>query len=165
MKKKPLFIATLSILGAIGLGSGYYYNHTHPAHTGKQHGVGIKDLSCSDSVVFSLRLKLNGQTLWTRSDAQLFNMPEAVPTQDRRFPGKHIMPLAALLTGHDKIKSVEAIPCDGKPVALSAEDILQHPDIYYIGQNRKNRLKLLKYIGDRKYLTLKRNLIDINLVE
>lgn len=164
MKKKPLIITTLSILSAIGIGSGYYY-HNHFKHTGKQHGVGVADLSCSDSVVFSLRLKLNGQTLWTRTIEHLFNMPEAVPTHDRRFPDKRIMPIAALLKDYSKVKTVEAIPCDGQSVTLSTEEILQHPSLYYIGQNRQNRLKLLKYIGDQKYQTLKRNVIDINLSE
>lgn len=153
----------VSLLAAIAAAGAYYYYDQH--HTGRRHGVGVEDLSCADSVVFSLRLELNGKPLWNKTHAELLVMPEAVPSQDNRFRDKNIMPLTALLKDHPKVKSIEAIPCDADSVIISPEQVLNGQDNYYLGQNQIGRMKVMQQVSPYKHLTILRNVVAINLIE
>ena len=130
-----------------------------------RHGVGVQALSCDDSIVFSLRLKLNGTVLWSKTHAELFSMPQAIPSTDNRFREKNIMPIKALLSDFENIKSIEVIPCDAESVTISYAEIKNSKDFYYLGQNYKNRMKLLKQINNYDHLTIMRNVIDINILK
>ncbi len=163
MNKKTITILTTSMEPVFSTAAGYYYYTKKPEY--KLHGVGIEKLSCDDSVVFSLRLKLNGNLVWTKTQTELFNLPTAVPSPDNRFRDKKVMPLLALLRDFGNVKSIEVIPCDAKPVTLSYADIKNSKDFYYLGQNYKNRTKLLKQVNRYDNLTIMRNVIDINIIK
>ncbi|MFK5947808.1 MAG: hypothetical protein QM500_03425 [Methylococcales bacterium] len=163
MKKnsKKVF-ALIGISLFVGATGWYYYANKN---SDMQHGVGVMDLSCSDNVVFSLRLKLDDDVQWTKTHNELLSMVEAEATLDRRFQGQRIMPLAALLKPYGNASAIEVTPCDGENISIGYSEVMSAPDLYFLGQNKRKRMKLLKYIGDRKYATLKRNVIDINLIE
>ena len=157
-----LTIITASLLVCIGATSGYFYFSKAPKN--KRHGVGIQKLSCDDTIVFSLRLRHNGTLVWTKTHQELFSMPIAIPSPDNRFREKNIVPLKVLLGNYDQISAIEAIPCDGEPVSIDYDEILNSKDFYYLGQNYQNRMKLLKQINDYDHKTIKRNVIDLNIV-
>lgn len=155
-------IIGLLVLGVSAAGA---YRYFTKAPENKRHGVGIKKLSCADTVVFSLRLKHNDKLVWTKTHEELFNLPIAIPSTDNRFRDKNIVPLKALLVDYEAIKSIEAIPCDGEVTSIKYDEILNSKDFYYLGQNNRGRMKLLKQINDYDHKTIKRNVIDLNIVD
>lgn len=160
-KNTVIIIALLLLPGISAIGA---YSYFSKAPKNKRHGVGIQELSCDDSVVFSLRLKHNGKLVWTKTHEEFFNLPIAIPSTDNRFRDKNIVPLRSLLGDYEPVESIEAIPCDGEAVTIDYKEILNSNDFYYLGQNHRGRMKLLKQINEYDHLTIKRNMIDLNIV-
>ena len=163
MHRKKLFIVSTVLLISLIVGS--YYFFTQKSKSSNRHGHGTKQLSCSDSVVFSLRLKRNDNLVWKKTHDELFNLPEAIPSTDKRFLDKDVMPLLALLKNQPKFTSIEVIPCDDNNITLNYAQIKNSKDFYYLSQNNKNRMKLLKQQNRYDRITVKRNVIDINLID
>jgi hypothetical protein len=163
-------ILILLAAGVVVSGAGYwYYQMQMPAveksaGNKKVHFEGKRDLPCSVDDMTSLRFKLNGELLWNKTHEELFTMSGVVPSLDRRAEGKNIVPVEMLLKEYVNITVVEFIPCDNDNVLISAKEILDDPQKYYLGQNRSGRMKLLAYEGQQRYRTLQKNMVHMNLL-
>ncbi len=157
-------IISLVAIAATGIAVASWYWYPKHIPQGKIHGLGVKSLSCSDDTLFSLQLSLDHVQLWKKSHRALFAQAAAEPYLDRRFRDKSIYPVDKLLSGHEDVTAIEFIPCGGEKIMMSASEILKHPNTYFLGPNRHNRMKLLRYQGKQHYSTIERNVIEVNLV-
>lgn len=163
VKTKPIFLLTSALL-VTGLAGWQYYDHYIKAQP-REHGVGVMPLSCSETQMKSLELKIDGETLWTKKHDELLTMDGAINSQDRRFKGHHVMPVSELIRNHTSIKTIEVIPCDAESISLTYSEITKIKGEYLLGQNRKGRMKLLRSNGkpNSRYNTVLRNVKAINM--
>jgi hypothetical protein len=122
----------------------------------REHGVGVMQLSCSDEEMSQLEFSVNNVKTWTKNHQDLLSMESAMPSLDRRFKGTNVLPVAALISEHKDIQTIEVIPCDAENALLSPTEITKHPNEYVLGLSRGGRMKLLRPARNVRAINLKR---------
>ena len=172
--KNLTLIFSSVVVGFVLASAGYYYISDSPdekvlrklkyAEPNPLKDKRVSAMPCSDERISSLRVKYNEDLLWEKTHEEFFAMDEILTLDHRRLKGrKQVLPLLDLLQGRDGVQFIDFIDCGGKKTALSVAEIKQSPDDYFLGENNKGWLKLMRRDEKPRYNTIEKAIVYIHV--
>jgi len=119
--------------------------------------------TCPKNKIDTIKLYNDNDKIWKKSHDEFFQLPGVIKINERRFKGREdVLPASAILIDNTDTQIVEFITCSGKPTTLTVDEI-RLLDTYFIGQNNKGWIKLMKKDKKGRYRTISKAVTDIHL--